>query len=686
MRVQAKNEFEKDFWKLLINSVFGKCMENVRARTSIKLVSSEQKARKLMAKTSFKDRTIYSKNLMAIHQHKETIKFDKAIYVGFAILDVSKTFMYDFHYNVMKKWYGHVITDEGIKPDKKKVEAVMHFPVPKNVKQIKSFLGLSGYYRKFIENYSAIANPMVKLLRKDVKFNWDENCQKAFDKLKEILCSEPILQYPDFTKQFILTTDASGKALGAIILSQGTVGSDLPIAYSSRTLNKAECNYSATELECLAIIFVVKTFRPYLYGRKFTILTDHRPLSWLFNLKDPLSRLVRWRIELEKYNYEIIYKMGKLNTNVDALSRMYNISEIKDESYTNFLEKLETTIISNKNVKEVHETVLTDQGTEFLSKTFTEVCKLLKINKIKTSAYHPLSNGALERSHKSLAEYLRHYEAHHIARERLIRSKEKSKKYYDKKVKTETLEIGNLILLKDHTQRNKLSPFWRGPYEILEVLDSENVVISRNRKKLCWLWTTIQGVSNSFNDNIPEYEGISEIKIYFNDKLGVKRGMVGVSNHQNDRIVVPQFRNGGCNIESLQYICNTLYKKTDNVGYLGEYAYLLEKSCTIHVKTMNGTDEQVKVGKMDYYLIINQTMDMEKENNNKSISTNGNTITTKRTDQKLREIPTENTTINEDGHISTTEMSKNHNRITTSTSIELNTTRLEEVETHIQIT
>ncbi|XP_060861776.1 uncharacterized protein LOC132938774 [Metopolophium dirhodum] len=110
MRVQAKNEFEKDFWKLLINSVFGKCMENVRARTSIKLVSSEQKARKLMAKTSFKDRTIYSKNLMAIHQHKETIKFDKAIYVGFAILDVSKTFMYDFHYNVMKKRYGTKIS------------------------------------------------------------------------------------------------------------------------------------------------------------------------------------------------------------------------------------------------------------------------------------------------------------------------------------------------------------------------------------------------------------------------------------------------------------------------------------------------------------------------------------------------------------------------------------------------
>ncbi|KAE9543709.1 hypothetical protein AGLY_002105 [Aphis glycines] len=110
MRTEAKNEFEKEFWKLLINSVFGKCMENVRTRISIKLISSEKKANKLMAKTNFKDRTIYSTNLMAIHQHKETIKFDKAIYVGSAILDVSKTFMYDFHYNVMKKKYGRKIS------------------------------------------------------------------------------------------------------------------------------------------------------------------------------------------------------------------------------------------------------------------------------------------------------------------------------------------------------------------------------------------------------------------------------------------------------------------------------------------------------------------------------------------------------------------------------------------------
>ncbi|KAL4084029.1 hypothetical protein QTP88_029345 [Uroleucon formosanum] len=598
--------------------------------------------------------------------------------------------------------------------------------------------------------------------------------------------------------------------LGAI-LSQGKIGSDLPISYASRTLNNAELNYSTTELECLAIIFGVKHIRPYLYGRKFIILTDHRPLSWLFNLKDPLSKLARWRIELEQYNYEIKYKPGVQNSNVDALSRMYNINEIKEESYPTFLEKFETIIITNKNVKEVHgellespneyhivseiekyynftsginyeikkkfgkdkilksnkslgdvvkfknenryiiflitktkqkqcttyetmhltllnlkyfcekhnlkklamnqigrsdglewakvrsmiryvfrntniekliifkqfhdsklgghgginrtlkkikrqfnwpnlkqelkdyikncpscqtnkntnkhhrspmvitststkpfekifldivgpliatesgntyiltmmddlskyslavplvnhtannvakafvegfvcvhgfpETILTDQGTDFLSKIFAEVCKLLKINKINSSPYHPQTNGSLERSHRTLAEYLRHYVdkdlnnwdtllpyalfaynttihtatnyqpyalvygreidipvklkynpeprynyddyiydlkykmqlAHQAARERLINRKIKSKKQYDKKEHNRNYNVGDLVLLKDNIQKNKLSPLWKGPYEVLDVLDTENITISRNRKQV----------------------------------------------------------------------------------------------------------------------------------------------------------------------------------------------------------
>ncbi|KAL4103382.1 hypothetical protein QTP88_018759 [Uroleucon formosanum] len=254
-------------------------------------------------------------------------------------------------------YLGHIISENGIRPDPEKIKSVLQFLIPTSVKEIKSFLGLSGYYRKFIKSYSLISKPMTNLLRKDVTFNWDTSCQEAFDKLKNILCSEPILQYPDFTKPFIVTTDASGKALGAI-LSQGEISQDLPIAYASRTLSKCESNYSTTELECLAIIFVVKTFRPYLYGRKFIILSDHRALSWLFNLKDPLSKLARWRILLEEYDYEIKYKPGVLNSNVDALSRMYTIHEIKEESYPAFLNKFETQLITNKRVKEVNGSLI----------------------------------------------------------------------------------------------------------------------------------------------------------------------------------------------------------------------------------------------------------------------------------------------------------------------------------------
>jgi len=254
-------------------------------------------------------------------------------------------------------YLGHIITEHGIKPDQSKIKSILEYPIPKNIKHIKSFLGLSGYYRKFIQSYSLIAKPLTTLLRKDVKFEWTDECQKSFDTLRNALCTEPILQYPDFDKTFILTTDASGKALGAI-LSQQHDDKDLPVAYASRTLSKSENNYSTTELECLAIVFGVKQFRPYLYGRKFTIITDHRPLQWLFNLKDPLSKLARWRIFLEQYDYNISYKPGVLNGNVDALSRMYTINEIKENNYEQFRKDLENKLIINTNVKETIGTLI----------------------------------------------------------------------------------------------------------------------------------------------------------------------------------------------------------------------------------------------------------------------------------------------------------------------------------------
>jgi hypothetical protein len=146
--------------------------------------------------------------------------------------------------------------------------------------------------------------------------------------LKEQITNPPVLQFPDFTQPFVLTTDASDYALGSI-LSQGEIGMDKPIAFASRTLNKAETIYSTIEKELLSIIWSCKHFRPYLLGKMFTVVTDHKPLNWIFSIKDPSSRLLRWRLLLEEYQFKIAYKAGVKNVNADALSRYPIICGIK---------------------------------------------------------------------------------------------------------------------------------------------------------------------------------------------------------------------------------------------------------------------------------------------------------------------------------------------------------------------
>lgn len=217
-------------------------------------------------------------------------------------------------------YLGHVITPDGIKPNPDKIAAVKNFPIPRTSTEIKSFLGLAGYYRKFIKDFAKISKPLTQCLKKDTKIVHTPEFIESFNHLKNLLINAPILQYPDF-KPFVLTTDASNFAIGAV-LSQGTPPNDRPIAYISRTLNKHEINLSTIEKELLAIVWACKTLRVYLFARKFTIYTDHRPLVWLFNIKEPNSKLIRWRLKLEEYNYTIVHKKGKQNTNADALSRI----------------------------------------------------------------------------------------------------------------------------------------------------------------------------------------------------------------------------------------------------------------------------------------------------------------------------------------------------------------------------
>jgi hypothetical protein len=173
---------------------------------------------------------------------------------------------------------GHKVTTEGVTTDERKVAAIINYPVPTNTKQLKACLGLAGYYRKFVPRFSLIASPLHKLTEKHVPYVWGKEQAEAFQKLKDILSSEPLLQYPDFRKGFIVTCDASATGLGSV-LSQGPLGNDLPVGYCSRVLTKAERNYSTIEREITAIVFGCKQFWQYIWGRKITIVTDHKPLT-----------------------------------------------------------------------------------------------------------------------------------------------------------------------------------------------------------------------------------------------------------------------------------------------------------------------------------------------------------------------------------------------------------------------
>jgi len=216
------------------------------------------------------------------------------------------------------EFLGHIVTKDGIRPNPKKITAILNFPIPKSTKEIKQFLGLAGFYRKFIKDFARITKPLTKSLKKDHKINPnDSEYVKAVETVKSLIVSDPILRYPDYNKKFTLTTDASNVALGAVLSQEGH-----PIAFASRTLNEHELNYSAIEKELLAVVWATQYFRPYIYGRKFVINSDHKPLQWLHNLKEPNSKLQRWKIKLNEYDFDIKHISGKENKVADALSRI----------------------------------------------------------------------------------------------------------------------------------------------------------------------------------------------------------------------------------------------------------------------------------------------------------------------------------------------------------------------------
>ena len=222
---------------------------------------------------------------------------------------------------------GHIVSGEGIKVDPAKVAKIKQWPVPRTVKQVESFIGLASYYRRFVPDFATISAPINSLKQKNKKWNWTDECQRAFELLKQKLCEAPIVRCPNNSYTYVLQTDASQVGIGAVLSQRTPNGEEYVIEYASRTLNKAERNYSTIEKECLAIIWAVCHFRVYLFGIDFIIQSDHKPLRYLSNMKDLNGRLTRWSLKLQEYNFIIEYRKGSKNGNADALSR-YDIREI----------------------------------------------------------------------------------------------------------------------------------------------------------------------------------------------------------------------------------------------------------------------------------------------------------------------------------------------------------------------
>lgn len=218
------------------------------------------------------------------------------------------------------KYLGYVINKNGLQVDPDKISAILKIPVPRSVSDVRRFVGVASWYRRFIPNFSSLTAPLTGLLKKTHKWVWSQECEDSFNCIKERLVSAPILNCPNFDFPFIVQTDASGYGIGAV-LTQRINENERVISYASRTLNKAERNYTTTERELLAVLFAVEKFRPYLEASKFKVITDHHSLVWLNNLKDPVGRLARWAVRLQQYDFEVVHRKASELVVPDLLSR-----------------------------------------------------------------------------------------------------------------------------------------------------------------------------------------------------------------------------------------------------------------------------------------------------------------------------------------------------------------------------
>lgn len=258
------------------------------------------------------------------------------------------------------KYLGYIVGNGCLKTDPEKIRAISEFPQPATIRQLRRFLGLTGWYQRFISNYSAVSAPLSDIKGKPEKFKWSAKAQEAFEALKHCLTSAPVLTHPDFSKPFLVQCDASLTGVGSVLCQVGEDGQEHPIAFMSKKLNAAQRNYSVTELECYAAVLSVKKFRPYIEGMKFTIVTDHASLKWLMSQKDLGGRLARWSLKLQAFDFSIEHRKGSAHVVPDTLSRVY-MEELSVPNELNISIDLDSPLFLSDEYLERKNLIVTDK-------------------------------------------------------------------------------------------------------------------------------------------------------------------------------------------------------------------------------------------------------------------------------------------------------------------------------------
>ncbi|XP_044317436.1 uncharacterized protein LOC123038048 [Drosophila rhopaloa] len=317
-------------------------------------------------------------------------------------------------------YLGHVISAEGVQTDPEKVTAVTNLKSPTCLKELRQWLGMASWYRRFVPNFATVVQPMTALLKKGRKWSWCPEQQSALEEVKKRLTTAPVLGCPDFDKTFVLQTDASDVGLGAV-LSQDIEGQERVIAYASRRLTAAEGNYTTTEKECLAIIWAIRKMRCYLEGYRFEVVTDHLALKWLNSIESPSGRVARWALELQQFQFDVRYATTRPRLDIWASEKPFpdyrrdfvgplprskhgsTMLLVFHNIFSKWVELIPLRKATAAQVQKafrerilgrvgIHRKFVCDNGTQFTSRTLKEYFSTIGVEVQYTAPYCPQEN------------------------------------------------------------------------------------------------------------------------------------------------------------------------------------------------------------------------------------------------------------------------------------------------------